>query len=215
MRSFVVGKTESGIPIFAHSFGDLKLDVLILGGVHGDEYEGIALAFSLLEKLEDLGLNITVIPVLNCDGMLLRTRWNINKVDLNRNLPTKDWSPNFEKAKYNPGDQPNSQSENKALTGFIDKYEPSFILTLHSYKPMLNINGDCKKFALALQKRIGYEINDYIGYPTPGSLGTYGTSRNIPVLTYEIERGLSIEKILQTHLPATLSALREIYGRTN
>ncbi len=209
---FIIGNTENNIPIVAHKFKNSGPNVLIIGGVHGDEYEGIALATGLICKLANINANITLIPVLNYDGMLMKTRVNANGVDLNRNLPTKDWSPKIAKPRYNPGKSANNQSETKALTKLIDKEKPSIIVSLHSYDPMININGDCLGFAKKLQKYTGYEIKDYIGYPTPGNLGTYGTERGIPVITYEIQRDLEVEKIIKVHLPALLNTLKEIYG---
>ncbi len=211
--SLIIGHTENGIPIMAHKNHSLDTStVLVIGGVHGDEYEGIALAVGLIEKIQNLKVNADIIPVLNYDGMLNKTRYNANGVDLNRNLPTDDWSSTAIKPKYNPGTKPNNQSENKALTKFIHKNKPSIIVSLHSYDPMININGDCMSLAKKLQKYTGYEIKDYIGYPTPGSLGTYGVQVGIPVVTYEIERGLEVTKIMKIHLPALVNSINEIYS---
>lgn len=55
----------------------------------------------------------------------------------------------------------------------------------------------------------GYTIQEDIGYPTPGCLGTYaGLERDIPTLTYEIQRGLGCEEILKVHVPAILEAIK-------
>ena len=60
------------------------------------------------------------------------------------------------------------------------------IISVHSWKPIINYNGDCKDVAEYLAGHNGYEIADDIGYPTPGSLGTYGPEvLNCPVLTFE------------------------------
>ncbi|MCB0363092.1 MAG: DUF2817 domain-containing protein, partial [Bdellovibrionales bacterium] len=76
-------------------------------------------------------------------------------------------------------------------------------------KPLLNINGDCMRLAQVISRLTGYEIHDSIGYPTPGCLGTYcGLERNMPTLTYEIERGLSHHQIVQVHVPAILEGLK-------
>ena len=62
-------------------------NILVLGGVHGDESEGIFLAHLLLRQQTA----VPVLPCLNPDGAMLRQRWNGRNVDLNRNLPTPDW----------------------------------------------------------------------------------------------------------------------------
>ncbi len=154
-------------------------------------------------------LQITLIPCLNMDGMLALQRKNGASVDLNRNLPTLDWSPIAAKESYFPGKAPNSEPENQALVSYIDNFKPHFVLSLHSWHPMLNTNGDCKRIAQVISSFTGYKITDDIGYPTPGSLGTYcGIERNIPTLTYEIERYLDPKQIITVHVPAILEGLK-------
>lgn len=212
MSHFIFGYTENKLPINAYKFGSKGPQILILGGVHGDEVEGVQGALGLLEHFQNsfpYKLQITLVPSLNMDGVLAGQRKNARGVDLNRNLPTEDWSPEAAKESYYPGKEPCSESENKALVDFITKNKPKFILSLHSWKPLLNVNGDCKPFADIVASHTGYIITDDIGYPTPGSLGTYcGIERNIPTLTYEIERYLSAEKILNIHVPAILEGLK-------
>ena len=148
-------------------------------------------------------------PCLNIDGMHLKQRKNAAGVDLNRNLPTSDWSVQFTKESYYPGTHSNSEPENQCLVEYIKSYKPHFILSMHSWNPMLNTNGDCKRFAKAVSALTGYIITDDIGYPTPGSLGTYaGIERNIPTLTYEVERGLDGRQISAIHVPAILEGLK-------
>lgn len=213
MKSFAFGKTALNLPIIAYEFG-LKTDppVLILGGVHGDEHEGVMAAQNLLGaflKLFDYKLFVTLIPIFNLDGLLKKQRKNARDVDLNRNLPTQDWSPEWTKEKYFPGKEANSEPENQALVNWIKKNSPLFILTWHSWFPLLNTNGDCEPEAKEISKQTGYKVTDHIGYPTPGSLGTYsGMERKIPTLTYELERNLSPEKIVKIHVPAVLKALK-------
>ena len=60
----------------------------------------------------------------------------------------------------------------------------------------------------------GYSIEESIGYPTPGCLGTYcGLEREMPTLTYEIERGLAAEDIFKTHIPAIWESLKVTEGK--
>jgi protein MpaA len=154
-------------------------------------------------------LRLTIVPLFNVDGILSGQRQNANGVDLNRNLPTQDWTASVENPRYFPGKSANSELENQALTGWIERNQPVFILSLHSWKPMLNVNGDCRNVAEVISRLTGYEIQDSIGYPTPGCLGTYcGLERNMPTLTYEIERGLSHKSVVQIHVPAILEGLK-------
>jgi protein MpaA len=92
---------------------------------------------------------------------------------------------------------------------FIETEKPKLILSLHSWFPVLNVNGDCMAEAEVLAKWTGYKIDADIGYPTPGCLGTFaGLERNCPTLTYEIERGLAAPEVLRIHRPAVLEALK-------
>jgi protein MpaA len=107
-------------------------------------------------------------------------------VDLNRNLPTKNWNPVPREPRYNPGPKPLSEPENQYLVKLFDKYHPGLIISFHTWKPILNYNGNCQDIAEYLSQFNKYEIADDIGYPTPGSLGTYGVEAyNCPVLTFE------------------------------
>ncbi|MES2767574.1 MAG: M14 family zinc carboxypeptidase [Bdellovibrionota bacterium] len=212
MKSIVFGHTSSGLPIPAFQWDMPYPHVMIIGGVHGDEVEGVQAAYGLFEQFQKsytYKLKLTLIPTLNLDGVLAKTRQNKRGVDLNRNLPTQDWTSDVLNPRYYPGPQANSEVENKALTQFIEKEKPRIIYSLHSWHPLLNINGKCRKEAEAIKNMTGYVIQEDIGYPTPGCLGTYaGLERDIPTLTYEIQRGLACEEILKVHVPAILEALK-------
>lgn len=214
---FNFGFTSLGLPIHAYRFqaknqSVLKAHILIIGGVHGDEPEGVVAARGLLEVLMnsyDFNLNITLIPEFNPEGVLLKTRGNSNKVDLNRNLPTKDWSPVAATERYYPGPSALSEKENQALVQFLNNHPTQLIISLHSWKPMLNVNGLIPE-AEEIAKLTGYLIEPDIGYPTPGSLGTYaGHENNIPTLTYEIERDIRFDHIISLHVPAILAGIKK------
>lgn len=219
MTTFVFGQTPLGLGITAHRFRHGTVRVLILGGVHGDEVEGLIASQGLLTSFLQhfpYKLDLTLIPAFNLDGVLLKTRTNSRGVDLNRNLPTKDWSAEIKTPRYHPGPFANSEPENQALATFIENERPQFILSLHSYFPVLNVNGDCLLEAQALARLTGYKIDGDMGYPTPGCLGTFaGIERNSPTLTYEIERGLEPSQILQIHVPAILECLKVTELRAN
>ncbi|HEX4926290.1 MAG TPA: DUF2817 domain-containing protein, partial [Bdellovibrionales bacterium] len=136
-------------------------------------------------------------------------------VDLNRNLPTKDWDPKAFTPRYPPGPHAGSEIENRDLVTFIRENKPAIMFSLHSWKPMLNVNGDCRPEADVIAALTGYVIEETVGYPTPGCLGTYGVENKIPTLTYEIERGLSNSEILRVHVPAVLEALKVSERRFN
>lgn len=211
-----IGHSALGLPIEAIQFKPElgRSKVLILGGVHGDEVEGVTVALGVLQVLQQnyqLPYSTTMIPRFNPDGVLLKTRSNFNGVDLNRNLPTQDWTNEVKSPRYHPGPQAASEPENQALIAWLDQHQPQLIISLHSWYPVLNVNGDCLKVAEILQKWTQYKIDTDIGYPTPGSLGTYaGLERHWPTLTYEVERGAPLPTCLKIHVPAILEALESL-----
>ncbi len=215
MKMINLGYTKLGLPLHGYHFtpvkGVAKNRALVIGGIHGDEPEGVVATRGLLDaflKNYTLDLELVLVPEMNPEGVLLKTRGNSNKVDLNRNMATKDWSPVAASERYHPGPAPMSELENQLLAKFIEDFKPTVIFSLHSWKPMLNTNGVLPE-ADAIAKITGYEIHPDIGYPTPGSLGTWaGFERNIPTLTYEVERDISFKPIIDIHVPAIIEGLK-------
>jgi protein MpaA len=201
-----------GLPLKGYRFNNGGRKVLILGGVHGDEIEGVIAAEGLLSSFANsfpFKLDLLLVPHFNPDGVFHRSRTNSRGVDLNRNLPTRDWSPEIKTLRYHPGPFAGSEPENQWLANYIETEEPEFVLSLHSWFPVLNVNGPCLKEAETLSRWTGYRIDADIGYPTPGCLGTYaGIERRSATLTYEIERGLAAAQILGLHVPAILECLK-------
>ncbi len=210
----VFGNSVLGSEIYAEKIGTGKLAVLLIGGVHGDESEGYLMAERFLIEIhngsitlpEDISLYIC--PRLNPDGCANNRRTNQHNVDLNRNLPTRDWDRNFSNIKYYPGKSPGSEPETAATVRMIEQIDPALIVSLHSYeKPMINFNGDCEDLAISMSEKNGLPPKGDIGYPTPGSLGTYGGwERNLPVITLEILRGQNPDQVWKIHRDALLTA---------
>lgn len=213
MKTFIFGTTSNGLPIPGYRFGPASApQVLILGGVHGDEPEGVEACLGLIQRWHQafpFRLKVSIVPALNVDGVIRATRVNARGVDLNRNMATNDWSPEIKTPRYHPGPSANSEPETLALVQWLSEHKPVFVLSMHSWKPMLNVNGQCIGEATAIAQWTNYSIEESIGYPTPGCLGTYcGLEREMPTLTYEIERGLKTSEILRQHVPAIEEGLK-------
>lgn len=192
----IFSEIESGKSLEGHDIPVFKTDIkaskylYLLGGVHGDEVEGVYVLKELFQWLKTehalKDLPMIVCPILNVDGYRANSRVNAHLVDLNRNLPTKDWSTAASKPRYNPGPKPLSEPENQFLVKLLDKYKPGLIISFHTWKPILNYNGNCKDIADYLAGFNSYEVASDIGYPTPGSLGTFGVEKySSGVLTFE------------------------------
>jgi protein MpaA len=213
-----IGKTVLGNDILCYKVSRGPRPFLLIGGVHGDEPEGYFLVESFLAQ-KNLskkfpGIDLWVIPRLNVDGCSQKNRTNASGVDLNRNMPTKDWTSEARAPRYFPGQVANSEPETRALIEFIETVRPRAILSAHSWEPMINYNGPAQKWAEHMAQFNKYKTADDIGYPTPGSLGTWaGWERGIPTITLEIERDSAPEKILKTHLEALNQSL--VYFETS
>ena len=70
-------------------------------------------------------------------------------------------------------------------------------MTLHAPYKIVNYDCDtveCKNLAKSISDIIGYPISNDIGYPTPGSFGTWaGKERNIPTITLELDEEIPVE----------------------
>jgi protein MpaA len=208
----IVDKTQGSRDIELFRLTNGPVNLLLMGGVHGDEPEGYYLVERFMQdggwKLLEGKAALWCLPRLNPDGCALNTRTNLNKVDLNRNMATKDWSPVAAKERYHPGPAAASEIETRALVKVIDSLKPRAIVSMHTFDPMINYNGPCRKLAEVFAKGTGYIVTDHIGYPTPGSLGTWaGWEREIPTITLEIERDSGFEKTWRTHAQALLDGL--------
>lgn len=165
--------------------------ILFVGGVHGDEPEGVELASCLLSWLQknnsDALHSWILIPCLNIDGYKKNQRVNSGGVDLNRNFPTPDWSKEMKAPRYNPGPQPASELETQSLVKLIENERPSLIVHFHSWEPCVVYTGKPGETAAQiLGENTGYRISEDIGYPTPGSLGQYGWYvKKTPVICIE------------------------------
>lgn len=173
------------------------LDTLVIGVFHGDEGVSGRLLERLLSHIARPGTDTPlpdwrkhpalVIPVLNPDGLHRRQRGTARGVDLNRNYPTANWVRQGEGTPYYSGPEPASEPETRLVMQLIDAHRPRKILTVHSPYKVINFDGPGRALAEAMAAHSGYPVVADIGYPTPGSFGTYaGKERNIPVITLEL-----------------------------
>lgn len=178
------------IPVYGSHLKHNKEAVYFIAGTHGDEPEGVYVLEKLFDWLKnsyhESNLPLIIIPTVNPDGLLKKTRTNANGVDLNRNLPTTDWNKEAKAPRYNPGNKPLSEPENQFLVNLFDHYNPKAIISFHAWKPIIDYNQNAKFIADFIAQHNQYEICDYIGYPTPGSFGTFLFERyQCPVITFE------------------------------
>tara|TARA_B100001248_G_scaffold262154_1_gene256404 strand:+ start:206 stop:886 length:681 start_codon:yes stop_codon:yes gene_type:complete len=188
--------------------------LLFIGGVHGDEPEGVELATRFLQYLEHSSEKTSpwiLIPCLNPDGYMKVERTNGNGVDLNRNYPAKNWSPDCDAPRYFPGTKAASEPEIQALTALIEAERPRLILHFHSWKPCIVCSGEKGRLdAQRLARASNYEIVSDIGYPTPGSLSSFANKdHDIPVICIEEEAGVALAEVWPRFQPALIEILND------
>jgi protein MpaA len=214
--------TSAGTPISLHSsqaLAQLKNEkpIILIGGVHGDEPEGVRLASDALQWLKGhTGESLNslcpwvLIPCLNVDGYAKKQRGNANGVDLNRNYPSKDWTSIAANARYSPGPSAASENETKGMVELITTLKPRLLIHCHSWNPCIVATGEPANIDGArLARNSGYDLRGEIGYPTPGSLSRYGWhDLQIPVICIEEQENL---KDLSSIWPRFAKAMQQIF----
>lgn len=167
--------------------------VLVIGCMHGDEPQGKYLIEKYIEQ--NKSSKLMFIPCINPDGVEAGTRVNANWVDINRNFPTTNWEVTA-RGNFFGGEEPASEIETQFLIKMIEQYKPNLIITLHAPYKVVNYDGNAKEIAEKISKIIKYPIEASIGYPTPGSFGTWaGIEKNIPTITLELDEEIDVKNL--------------------
>lgn len=170
--------------------------VLLMGGIHGDEYSAISITFKWLDKLNKFHSGLfhwQVIPLLNPDGLLhfkKARRQNANGVDLNRNFPSQDWDKlavkywtdrTYKNPRRYPGPAANSEFETQWFIDTINTFKPDVIIAIHAPHRLVDYDGPQS----APHKLGRLKLRQLGTYP--GSLGNYaGVDLDLPVVTVEL-----------------------------
>lgn len=195
------GRSVNDIPILTREYPPLPGHrkplgrVLLIGGIHGDEYSSVSVVFKWM-KILDLHhsgkFHWHIVPLLNPDGLLQKDsqRMNANGIDLDRNFPV----PGSDQEAYRywvdktgsdprlyPGEQLSSEPEVQWLVKEIDSFKPDVIVSLHAPYDMVDYPGTEN-----VPHKIGH-LNLNMPGTRPGSLARYaGVTRNIPIISIEL-----------------------------
>ncbi|MBT4035994.1 MAG: murein tripeptide amidase MpaA [Candidatus Marinimicrobia bacterium] len=203
------GYSEKGLAleIYEPLSGSPKL--LIMGSIHGDESFSTVLLSECLRSIQDQELKSSIILTANPDGVLAGTRCNSRGVDLNRNYPTANWSPDPvfyrnrpdtpQNIALSPGDGAASESETKALIKLIQDIRPKLIVSIHGFLGCID-DPDISPIAKDIALRSGLELVPDVGYATPGSFGSWCKEQAIPIITYELP-AQDIAEMKRIHTP--------------
>ena len=187
-----IGESVLGRPIMLFSFGKAPRRVLIVGGVHGDEYGAdVAEAFATYlgghAAAIPKGTQVDIVPCANPDGVAEDRRGNAHHVNLNRNFPAYNWHPMMG-PRTTSGPRPASEPETRAI---IRQLEAGYacVISLHSSGGVVDFDGPgglplAERIARASRFRV---LHLAVLGAYPGSLGSYVPQQyRIPVITVEL-----------------------------
>jgi protein MpaA len=194
--------------------------MLIFAAIHGEESETTVALSRALRQLPEPSPHCAVVLAANPDGLLRGTRGNARGVELNRNFPTRDWRPDPAPHRFtlgdprdvllSPGSHAGSEPETQALLALVATLRPEVVIALHA--PLACID-DANQSALGrwLAERTGMPFVADVGYPTPGSFGTWGGENGVPVITYEFPLADG-DALVRDHVPVLVELLTRADG---
>jgi murein peptide amidase A len=191
--------------------------LLVFAGIHGEEPETTYALSRALRQFPDAPEQVAVVLAANPDGLLRGTRGNARGVDLNRNFPAGNWAPapvthrstleDPSDVLLSPGQAPGSEPEVQALLALITDLRPLAVVALHAPLACIDDAHDTP-LGRHLAARTGMPLVRDIGYPTPGSLGSWGTDHGVPVVTYEFPLAAT-EVLMRDHVPVLVELLQQ------
>ncbi len=205
--------------VFGHSVLDYALEVwmpegdtriLVIAGQHGEEPETTVILSRALRALSRRSADCAIVLNANPDGTIRGTRGNARGVDLNRNFPVSNWSREQTSYRWNPdlpderihlgpGDKPGSEPETQHLMSLVAELKPELILSVHGSLACID-DPRLSEQGRILSERSGLKLTDHIGYPTPGSFGTWAIENDHHLITFELP-GQSIMELSRQFTP--------------
>jgi protein MpaA len=187
-----LGTSTDGRAIRGRRFGGPGPALLIFGGIHGDEAASTEALIELAPRLAAApphGPSIWLLPAVNPDGIASGRKNSARDVDLNRNFPARSFATAHAPG-YFPGAAPLSEPETRVIADLIARAPIAAVVAVHAPFACVNFDGPAGAWAEAVAAACGWPARGDIGYPTPGSLGSWlGIDRGLPVLTLELPPG--------------------------
>jgi protein MpaA len=155
-----IGTSVNGRPIMAFHLGnpDAARSAVVLGSMHGNEQAGMAVVDALRRGEPVTHVDLWVVPTINPDGVAANDRQNAHGVDLNRNFG-HDWAPLS--GEYYSGTGPFSEPESQAFRGFVDRVDPTFLVSFH--QPLYGVGqaGERRPFVRRLSRGLDLPIRAF------------------------------------------------------
>jgi len=199
----VIGKSAEGRDIMAYTYGEGGKEIAFVGGVHGGYSWNTVLAareikeyFEANQEKIPTGLKVTVIPLLNPDGLnkvvgtigefdagdvpqgeeTVPGRFNANNVDLNRNFDC-NWqeTSTWRNQKVNAGTKPFSEPEAQAFRDYVNQAKPVAVVFYFSAAGGV-FSSSCQGGILPETKELTSLYAKAAGYPAYGEFDFYDIS---------------------------------------
>ena len=201
----VIGQSIEGRDITAYHFGSGKNEILFVGGIHGGyEWNTALVAYQLIDYLKSNptaitpGVRVTVIPVLNPDGLnkvvgtttgkftkadvstdtatVVAGRFNGDDVDLNRNFDC-DWKSTgvWQNTTVSGGSSAFSEPESRAIKNYVEMNNPVAVIVWYSAAGGVYASN-CHNGVSALTSTLMNTFATGSGYPAYDSFDFYATT---------------------------------------
>lgn len=212
IESRMVGTSVEGRDITAVRRGEVGgRVVLVIGVIHGDENDGLA----ILDRLHSLpvppGVDLWLVDQMNPDGVAADVRQNANQVDLNRNFPY-DWGPiGVPGDSQYAGPSAASEPETQAMVALITEIRPDIIIWYHQdlYRiaPGKGRDGVIRERYAELT---GLPVVSITGGTYTGVAATWARRTIEPGVSFIVELGPSVTNAeADTHAAAVLTIASE------
>jgi len=194
-----------------------RCELLVFASIHGEEPETTYALSRALRQLAELPEHAAVVLAANPDGLVRGTRGNARGVDLNRNFPSSSWRPGTVTCRstiqdpsdvvLGTGESPGSEPEVQALLALIADLRPDAVVALHAPLACIDDAND-SPLGRRLAARTGMPLVPDVGYPTPGSFGSWGQDNGVKVVTYEFPLAAT-EDLMRDHVPVLVELLTD------
>jgi uncharacterized protein YxeA len=225
----VIGKSVEGRDIMAYHYGTGETELLFVGGIHGGyEWNTVLVAYKTMDYLRanpsliPENLKVTVIPVLNPDGLnkvvgtssrftvadvpaseeTIVGRFNGNNVDLNRNFDC-DWQSEgkWQNKTVSGGTTVFSEPESLAIKNYVDTKNPTAVVVWYSAAGGVfssschnGVLTETKTLTNTFAKASGYKAyEEFNFYEITGDMVNWLAKEKIPAISVLLTNHTDIE----------------------